>query len=70
MNTFWYVEQAGVIRMGDTNIEIHLLSEWTHHRFEVRWNGRVIDRTWALDSAKSQAEKWFRDLKEMGFYLG
>ena len=70
MNTLWYVDTPGVMRLDDTNIEIHLLSEWTTNRFEVRWNGRVVDRSWTLDMAKISAEKWSRDLKEMGFYRG
>jgi hypothetical protein len=70
MNTLWYVDTPGVMRLGDTNIEIHLLSEWTNNRFEVRWNNRVVERSWTLDMAKLSAEKWFRDLKEMGFYRG
>lgn len=71
MNTLWYVERAGVIRMGDTNIEIRLMNDWSQpHRYEVRWNERVVDHCCTLDFAKMQAEKWFRDLEEMGFYRG
>lgn len=45
MNTLWYADTPGVLRLGDTNIEIHLLSQWTTNRFEVRWNDRVVDRS-------------------------
>lgn len=70
MNTLWYADKPGVMRLGDTNIEIHLLSQWTTNRFEVWWIDRVVDRSWTLDEAKMSAEKWLQDLKELGFYRG
>lgn len=70
MNTLWYADTPGVMRLGDTNISVHLLDvNWSQaHRFEVRWNQRVVDKSETLAFAKMQAEKWLKDLKELGFY--
>lgn len=71
MNTLWYADTPGVLRLGDTNISVHLMDNWgMGNRFEVRWNDRVVDRSYGLENAKHHAEKWFQDLKELGFYRG
>jgi hypothetical protein len=69
MNTLWYADTPGVLRLGDTDISVHLMDNWgMGNRFEVRWNDRVVDRSYGLENAKHHAEKWLQDLLELGFY--
>ena len=57
----------GVITLPTTGVTIQLMSDWsTGHRYRVVWNHREISRTATLDFAKLEAQKWLRELLDMG----
>lgn len=70
-NTAWEVVQPGVIRLPTTEIEIHLLEDWSRFaRYEVRWRDRVIATSMVLGHAKIQAQEWMAELLAMGLEPG
>lgn len=72
MNSFepsieWAVVAPGVITLPTTGVTIQLMPDWsTGHRYQVMWNHREISRTATLDFAKLEAQKWLRELLDMG----
>lgn len=72
MNSFepsieWAVVAPGVITLPTTGVTIQLMPDWsTGHRYRVVWNHREISRTATLDFAKLEAQKWLRELLDMG----
>ncbi len=63
----WTVLSPGVIELPTTGITIQLMPDWsTGHRYRVVWNHREVSRTATLDFAKLEAQKWLRELLDMG----
>ncbi len=66
-STEWTVVSPGVITLPTTGITIQLMPDWsTGHRYRVMWNHREVSRTATLDFAKLEAQKWLRELLDMG----
>ncbi len=66
-STEWTVLSPGVIELPTTGVTIHLMPDWsTGHRYRVMWNHREVSRTATLDFAKLEAQKWLRELLDMG----
>jgi hypothetical protein len=66
-STEWTVVSPGVITLPTTGITIQLMPDWsTGHRYRVMWNHREVSRSATLDFAKLEAQKWLRELLDMG----
>ncbi len=61
------VVSPGVITLPTTGITIQLMPDWsTGHRYRVMWNHREVSRSATLDFANLEAQKWLRELLDMG----